>query len=144
MAWLILVGLAVEVIAVFVLNKPKLEGAFTIGSAALIWIGVWGELHFEKRAKIAGDGIVAEANKSAREAEARAAEANQKRKKQTAKRRRLGLNWQDSKYLDAIYSLDIVMPFRSDWRRTLRPDSIQDSPEEMAKWRISLGTCSHA
>jgi hypothetical protein len=71
LAWLILLGLAVEIAAVFILKKPLLEGALTISANALIWLGVWGELIFEKRAREAGDGIVAEAN-------ARAAEANQK------------------------------------------------------------------
>jgi hypothetical protein len=70
-ARLILVGLAVEIVAVFILQKPLLEGSLTIAATALIWLGVWGELFFEKRAKEAGDRIVAEAN-------ARAAEANQK------------------------------------------------------------------
>jgi len=50
-ALLILVGLSVEIIAVFVLQRPFLEGIFTISSTALILIGVWGELRFAKYAK---------------------------------------------------------------------------------------------
>jgi hypothetical protein len=69
LARLILVGLAVEIAAVFILGKSKLEGSLTISSTILILVGVWGELIFEKRAREAGDGMIAEAN-------ARAAEAN--------------------------------------------------------------------
>jgi len=64
-----LVGLAVEIASVFILRKSLLEGALTIASAAFIWVGVWGELLFAKRAKEAGDGIVAQANARAAEAE---------------------------------------------------------------------------
>jgi hypothetical protein len=69
MAKLIIVGLVIEIVGVFVLQKPALEGAVTVVSAALIAIGVWGELKFSHLARVAGDAIVAEA-------EARAAEAN--------------------------------------------------------------------
>jgi hypothetical protein len=71
LAKLIILGLAVEIAGVFVLEKSVLEGAVTIVSTALIAIGVWGELKFSHRAREAGDAIVAEA-------EARAAEANLK------------------------------------------------------------------
>jgi hypothetical protein len=71
LAKLIIAGLVVEIAGVLVLQKPALEGAVTIVSAALIAIGVWGELKFSHRAREAGDAIVAEA-------EARAAEATQK------------------------------------------------------------------
>jgi hypothetical protein len=67
-ARLILAGLALEIVSVFALEKSLLEGSFTIASAALIWLGVWGELHFASRAKEAGDGIVARANERAAEA----------------------------------------------------------------------------
>ena len=70
-ALLIVVGLVVEIAAVFILQKPLLEAILTTSATALIACGVWGELWFAKRAKEAGDGMVAEAN-------ARAAEANQK------------------------------------------------------------------
>lgn len=71
LAKLIILGLAVEIAGVFILQKEMLEGAVTILSTALIAIGVWGELKFSHRAREAGDAIVAEA-------EARAAEANLK------------------------------------------------------------------
>ncbi len=71
LAKFIILGLAVEIVGVFVLQKPAMEGAVTIISAALIAIGVWGELKFSHRAREAGDAIVAEA-------EARGAEATLK------------------------------------------------------------------
>lgn len=61
-AFLILVGLALEIISVFVLSKSLLEALLTIGSTTLILAGVWGEIFFERRAREAGDRIVAEAN----------------------------------------------------------------------------------
>jgi hypothetical protein len=74
-AFLILVGLAVEIVAVFVLKKPWLEGSFTIASTTLILVGVWGELRYEKRAKEAGDSIVSLAKASAAESNRLALEA---------------------------------------------------------------------
>jgi len=68
-ALLVLAGLAVEIIEVFGLRRPFWEAVFSITATALILIGVWGEIIFEKRAKEAGDGIVAEANKQAEEAQ---------------------------------------------------------------------------
>jgi hypothetical protein len=70
-ARLILVGLAVEIVEVFVLKRPFWEAAFTIAATTLILVGVWGEIIFEKRAREAGDGIVAEANARVAEAELR-------------------------------------------------------------------------
>jgi hypothetical protein len=75
LAVLILVGLAVEIAAVFILQKPLLEGALTIAASVLILAGVWGELLFERRAKEAGDSLVAVANARAAEANTRAEEA---------------------------------------------------------------------
>jgi hypothetical protein len=69
LALLILVGLAVEIADVFILKKPWLEGIFTIAATTLIFAGVWGELLFEKRAKEAGDRLVAKANARAAEAQ---------------------------------------------------------------------------
>jgi len=68
-ALLILVGLAVEIAAVFILEKPWLEAVLTISANMLIIMGVWGELSLEKRAKQAGDGLVAIANARAAEAQ---------------------------------------------------------------------------
>jgi hypothetical protein len=74
-AFLIVAGLAIEIAAVFILHKPPLEGALTIVANLLIVLGVWGELIFARRAKEAGDGIVAQANAGAAVANARAEEA---------------------------------------------------------------------
>jgi hypothetical protein len=69
LALLILVGLVVEIASVFILKKSCLEGALTIVATSLILAGVWGELLFERRAKEAGDGLVARANARAAEAQ---------------------------------------------------------------------------
>jgi hypothetical protein len=74
-ASLIIIGLAVEIAAVFIFGKSFWEGAVTILANVLIVAGVWGELIFERRAKTAADGIVAQANARAAEANARAATA---------------------------------------------------------------------
>jgi hypothetical protein len=74
-ARLILVGLIVDIGAAFAFRKSLLESSVSIIADALIAIGVWGELWFEKRAKTAADGIVAQANARAAEANARAEEA---------------------------------------------------------------------
>lgn len=66
---LIIVGLAVEIVAAPFLGKSWLENLVTISANALIAIGVWAELYFERIARIAGDGIVAEANARAAEAQ---------------------------------------------------------------------------
>jgi len=72
-ALLILVGLAVEIADVFIFEKPLVEALLTIGSTALILTGVWGEIFFERRAREAGDGIVAQANARAAEAQSETA-----------------------------------------------------------------------
>jgi hypothetical protein len=69
LALLILVGLAAEIVGVWILGKSLLEGGITIVANLLIILGVWGELRFERRAREAGDGIVAEANVRALEAQ---------------------------------------------------------------------------
>ena len=68
-ALLILLGLAVEIAAVFILEKSWSEAILTISANMLIIAGVWGELLLEKRAKQAGDGLVAIANARAAEAQ---------------------------------------------------------------------------
>jgi hypothetical protein len=75
-AFLIIVGLAVDIAAVFILKMKLLDGALTIVANALIAAGVWGELWFARRAKEAGDGIVAEAKARAANSMALAAGAN--------------------------------------------------------------------
>ncbi len=67
-ALLIVIGLAVEIVAVFVFKKPFWEGATTILANVLIVAGVWGELYFAKRAKEAADQIVAAAHERAAKA----------------------------------------------------------------------------
>ncbi len=74
-ARLIIVGLALDIAAVFILGKSPLDGVITVSADTLIIAGVWGELWFEKRAKAAADGIVAHAEARAAEANARAEEA---------------------------------------------------------------------
>lgn len=77
-ALLILVGLAVEIAAVFILHKPRLESALTVAATALIAVGVWGEILLERRAKTAGDGLVAQANERAAKADLARAELEDK------------------------------------------------------------------
>jgi hypothetical protein len=67
-ASLIVIGLFVDIVSVWILRKPPLEAFLTIGADVLIVAGVWGEILLERRAREAGDGLVAEA-------EARAADA---------------------------------------------------------------------
>jgi hypothetical protein len=68
-AHLIVFGLVIEIAAVFILQKHLLEASLTIVANILIALGVWDELWFARRAKEAGDGIVAEANERAANAE---------------------------------------------------------------------------
>jgi hypothetical protein len=69
--YVLLAGLAIELIFTFFLDQPLLEKISAAVSNVLIVAGVWGEIHFAKKARIAGDGLQAEAN-------ARVAEAYQK------------------------------------------------------------------
>jgi len=69
--YVLLAGLALELVSTFFLEKSLVEKASAVVSDILIVAGVWGEIHFAKRARIAGDGLQAEAN-------ARVAEAYQK------------------------------------------------------------------
>ena len=89
-AKLIIVGLVVEIAAVFILRKPFLEGVLTIVSNVLIVAGVWGERILEKRAKRAGDGIVAEANARAFEAQAALEKFKAPRRLSPEQRARIG------------------------------------------------------
>lgn len=68
-AWLILLGLAIEIAEVFILQRPFWEALLSVSASAAIAMGVWGEIVFEGRAREAGDGIVAEANARALEAQ---------------------------------------------------------------------------
>jgi hypothetical protein len=74
-ALLILVGLGVDIVAVFIPDDTWRRG-LTIAADSLIAIGVWGELRFAKRARSADDSRVAEAEKALAEASIRAAEAH--------------------------------------------------------------------
>jgi len=77
-AHLIIIGLAVDIIAAFILGKSWLEITLNIVANVLIIAGVWGELRFSKRAKEAGDGIVAESLAIAAIANEKAAAANER------------------------------------------------------------------
>jgi hypothetical protein len=68
-AFLIIVGLAVDIAAAFILGKTWPENGLTIAANSLIAIGVWGELWFAKRARDADDSRVAEANERAAKAD---------------------------------------------------------------------------
>lgn len=87
-AWLIVLGLAVELIGMFWSGRPVWEIAVQAIADLLIAGGVGFELWFERVARVAGDALqaeakksVAEANKAAEEANARASEADLKRAK---------------------------------------------------------------
>jgi len=68
-ARLIILGLAVDIVVVFISGKLWLEAVLTVIADTLIIAGVWGELWFARRAKEAGDGIVAKANERAAKAD---------------------------------------------------------------------------
>jgi hypothetical protein len=74
-AYLILVGLAIEIVDAFIFKESIREASLAIISSCLIAGGVWGEIIFERRAKQAGDSIVAIANARAAEADQKAEEA---------------------------------------------------------------------
>jgi hypothetical protein len=69
--YVLLAGLGVELVFAVILSKPWVDWISTILSDVLIVVGVWGEIHFGQRARIAGDAAQVDA-------EARVAEANQK------------------------------------------------------------------
>jgi hypothetical protein len=74
-ALLIVLGLAIDIAAVFIFQRPFLwEGALAVVANLLIALGVWGELWFARRAREAGDAIVAEAKARAATANERTAE----------------------------------------------------------------------
>jgi hypothetical protein len=73
-AYLILVGLLVDIGAVFVSDKSW-HDVLTIIADLLIIGGVWGELMFARRARTADDSRVAEAETAVSEANVRVAEA---------------------------------------------------------------------
>jgi hypothetical protein len=76
--WVLLAGLAVERAFAFVLEKPPVERYSTIAEDVLIVGGVWGEIHFARHARSAGDKLQAGAAARIAEAEARGKEADQK------------------------------------------------------------------
>ncbi len=69
LGYLIIVGLAVDIVGAIIVGKSGLEIGLGILANVLIIAGVWGELWFARRAKEAGDGITAEAKARQREAE---------------------------------------------------------------------------
>jgi hypothetical protein len=78
--YMLLAGLAVELIFAFVLDRPPIEKISTIFADVLIVVGVWGEIHFGRIARVAGDGAQAEANSRAIEAELALAKFRQPRR----------------------------------------------------------------
>jgi hypothetical protein len=75
-ALLIIVGLAVDIINVFVPDQTW-HNRLAIIANALIALGVWGELHFAKRARTADDSRVAEAETTLANAIERASRAEE-------------------------------------------------------------------
>jgi hypothetical protein len=73
--YLVLIGMAIEIFAVFAFTRSAWEGSLAIISDCLIVGGVWSEIILGKRAREAGDGIVALANARAAEADQKAEEA---------------------------------------------------------------------
>jgi hypothetical protein len=73
--YLVLVGIVIDILAAFTFKRSAWEVSLTVISNCLIAGGVWGGIIFEKRAKQAGDGIVALANARAAEADQKAEEA---------------------------------------------------------------------
>src|ERR1700757_4039772 len=72
-ALLILVGLLVDIAALFISDKSSWRTVLDIIGDILIIAGVWGELWFAKRAREADDGRVAEAERAVAAATERAA-----------------------------------------------------------------------
>lgn len=72
-ALLILVGLLVDIAALFISDKSSWRMVLAITGDILIIAGVWGELWFAKRAREADDGRVAEAERAVAAANERAA-----------------------------------------------------------------------
>src|SRR5579871_4671917 len=66
--YLLLAGLAVELLFAIFVEKPLIEWASTLISDAMIVIGVWGEIHFGRKARVAGDTAQAAANDRAKQA----------------------------------------------------------------------------
>ena len=73
--YLIIFGLAIQIISVLVIERSMLEAALTIAANVLIVAGVWGELWFARRAKEVGDSIVEIARSEMAKASERAAQA---------------------------------------------------------------------
>ncbi len=66
----LLLGLVVELIFAFILDKLWLETVSTAAADVLVVVGVWGELLFSRKARIVGDSLQAEANARVAEADA--------------------------------------------------------------------------
>jgi hypothetical protein len=74
--YVLLAGLGVELLFAIALSKPWIDWLSTLLSDAVIVIGVWGEIHFGRLARIAGDVAQAAANARAEEANQKASEAD--------------------------------------------------------------------
>jgi hypothetical protein len=67
--WLLLAGLVVELLFAVFSEKSWTEWGATLISDAMIVIGVWGEIHFGRKARVAGDAAQEEAKARVAEAE---------------------------------------------------------------------------
>jgi hypothetical protein len=76
--YVLLAGLVVEWAFAFILKKPLWETISAAVSDSLIVAGVWGEIHFGKKARVAGDAAVADADARVAEALQKAAEAHER------------------------------------------------------------------
>lgn len=66
--YFLLAGLGLELLFALFVEKSWLEWASIVGPDAMIVIGVWGEIHFGRKARIAGDAAEAEAEARIKEA----------------------------------------------------------------------------
>jgi hypothetical protein len=74
-AYVLIAGLAIELAFAFFLDGPWLEKVSTIVADVLIVVGVWGEIHFGRKARESGDKLLAESEVRISEANERAANA---------------------------------------------------------------------
>jgi hypothetical protein len=84
-AWLIVLGLALDLVILAIEQRPFVETALQFLADLFIVGGVAGELYFERKARVAGDTVQAEARKAVAEAEARATEAQARAAEATQK-----------------------------------------------------------
>ena len=76
--YVLLLGIALEMSALFVNTTQKPGFIFALTAQFLVLAGVWGEIHFGHEARLAGDGILAEAEARIEEAKAEAVAATER------------------------------------------------------------------